>query len=136
MLSGIEGSTSLLRRLGQHYGPLLAEVREIIRPVVSAAGGHEVDTRADEFLGIFERATAALEAAMAIQRTLFERTWPHEAQVQVRIGLHLGQASLTESGYIGLAVHTVARITSVAHGGQILLSQTSRTASRGTRSGS
>jgi class 3 adenylate cyclase len=122
LLTDIEGSTALLRHLGQRYGGLLAEVRGIIHSAVSEAGGHEVDTRADEFLGVFERAPAALEAAMAIQRTLFERTWPDEAQVRVRIGLHLGQATLTEGGYIGLAVHTVARITSVAHGGQILLS--------------
>jgi class 3 adenylate cyclase len=92
------------------------------------AGGREVDARADEFFAVFDRASAALEAALAIERSLRERTWPEGVDVRVRAGIHSGRPTLTDSGYVGLAVHTVARISSAAHGGQILLSAAARNA--------
>ena len=122
LLTDIEGSTLLLRRLGDRYGALLADVRAILRTSVDKAGGREIDARADEFFAVFERAPAALEAALAIQRALRGRAWPDAVEVRLRIGIHTGQPSLTDTGYVGLAVHTVARVSSAAHGGQILLS--------------
>jgi len=126
LLTDIEGSTRLLQRLGDRYAALLADVRAIIRSSVHRAGGREVDARADEFLAVFARAPAALEAALAIHRTLHGRAWPGGVDVKVRIGMHSGRPTLTEAGYVGLAVHTVARICSAAHGGQILLSAAAR----------
>jgi class 3 adenylate cyclase len=128
LLTDMEESTSLLQRLGDRYAALLADVRAIIRGVVHRAGGREVDARADEFFAVFERASAALDAALAVERILRERTWPDHADVRLRIGLHSGRPTLTNAGYVGLAVHTVARICSAAHGGQILLSATTRDA--------
>jgi class 3 adenylate cyclase len=53
------------------------------------------------------------------------RSKPSERPVtQVRIGLHTGEPSLVTEGYVGLDVHRAARIMSAAHGGQVLLSQT------------
>lgn len=129
----IEESTSLLQRLGDRYAPLLADVRSIIRSSVHRAGGREVDARADEFFGVFDRAPAALDAALAIVRSLQGRAWPDGVDVRVRIGIHSGRPTLTDTGYVGLAVHTVARICSAAHGGQILLSATARAALRRSR---
>ena len=126
LLTDIEGSTRLLQRLGDRYAALLADVRAIIRSSVHRAGGREVDARADEFLAVFARAPAALEAALAIHRTLHGRAWPGGVDVKVRIGMHSGRPTLTDAGYVGLAVHTVARICSVAHGGQIVLSAAAR----------
>ena len=126
LLTDIEGSTRLLQRLGDRYAALLADVRAIIRSSVHRAGGREVDARADEFLAVFARAPAALEAALAIHRTLHGRAWPGGVDVKVRIGMHSGRPTLTDAGYVGLAVHTVARICSAAHGGQILLSAAAR----------
>ena len=126
LLTDIEGSTRLLQRLGDRYTALLADVRAIIRSSVHRAGGREVDARADEFLAVFARAPAALEAALAIHRTLHGRAWPGGVDVKVRIGMHSGRPTLTDAGYVGLAVHTVARICSAAHGGQILLSAAAR----------
>ena len=126
LLTDIEGSTRLLQRLGDRYAALLADVRAIIRSSVHRAGGREVDARADEFLAVFARAPAALEAALAIHRTLHGRAWPGGVVVKVRIGMHSGRPTLTDAGYVGLAVHTVARICSAAHGGQILLSAAAR----------
>ena len=122
LLTDIEGSTGLLGRLGDRYAPLLAEVRAIIRAVVERGGGRGVDARADEFFAVFQGATAALEAALSMERGVERRAWPAGAQVRLRTGIHTGRPTLTDTGYVGMAVNTVARICAAAHGGQILLS--------------
>jgi class 3 adenylate cyclase len=122
LLTDIEGSTALLSRLGDRYGDVLNEVRAIIRQAVLQGGGAEVDTRADEYFAVFDRVAASVESALAIQRTLNERTWPDEVEVRVRAGIHSGRPTLTDTGYIGLSVHTAARVCSAAHGGQIVVS--------------
>lgn len=126
LMSDIEGSTILLRKLGDRYGALLNEVRGILRAAVVRAGGREIDARADELFAVFERAAAAVEAAVAIQRELGRRTWAEHLEVRVRVGIHSGRPTLTDVGYIGLAVHTTARICSAAHGGQIIVSAATR----------
>ena len=128
LLTDIEGSTGLLRSLGDGYATVLRDVRTAIRSNVRNRGGHEVDARADEFFGVFKGADTAVEAALAIQQQLAGATWPDGAQVRVRIGLHTGRPSVTETGYLGIAVHTAARVAWAGHGGQILLSSAAREA--------
>jgi class 3 adenylate cyclase len=133
MLTDIEGSTALLQQLGDGYAALLDSVRDIIRGAVVGAGGREVEVRADEFFGVFESAPAAVDAAVVIQRTLAQRTLaqrasPDAVDVRVRIGVHTGEITLTEGGYVGLAVHTAARVCSAGHGGQIVVSDATRAA--------
>lgn len=128
LMTDIESSTALLRRLGNRYRDLLNDVRGILRAAVLRAGGCEIDVRADEFFAVFKRAVDAVEAAAAFQRALGERTWPHDLEVRVRVGIHSGRPSLTDVGYIGLAVHTAARVCSAAHGAQILVSSKTRAA--------
>jgi class 3 adenylate cyclase len=124
LLTDIEGSTELLARLDDRhaYASLLSEVRRTMRTAVRKAGGREVDARADELFVAFEQAPAALQAALAIQRALHSGTWAGGVDVRVRIGVHTGRPTLTETGYIGLSVHKAARICNAAHGGQIVLS--------------
>jgi class 3 adenylate cyclase len=122
LLTDIQDSTRLLRKLGDRYGGVLTDVRGIVRRAVLSAGGCEVDARADEFFAVFDRVGASLEAAVAIQRSLGARAWPRGASVLVRAGIHSGRPTLTETGYIGLSVHTAARVCSAAHGGQIVVS--------------
>jgi class 3 adenylate cyclase len=126
LMTDIESSTALLRRLGDGYGALLGDVRGVVRAAVLRAGGREIDARADEFFAAFERPAAALEAAVAIQRALGDRTWPDDLDVRLRIGIHSGRPTLTDVGYIGLAVHTTARLCGAAHGEQIVLSAATR----------
>ena len=128
LLTDIEGSTELVERLGDGYAGVLADVRRLIRAAVRGAGGREVDARADELFAVFEEATAAVEAALAVQRALHAAAWPDDTQVRVRIGLHRGWPTLTDSGYVGVPVHAAARISAAAHGGQILVSRAVRTA--------
>ena len=122
LLTDIEDSTGLLRRLGDGYAKLLAELRRLLRRAVNQAGGNEVDVRADELFAVFKRPSAALAAALAIQQRVSSRVWPSGVAVRVRIGIHTGRPTLTDGGYVGLAVHTAARICAAGHGGQILLS--------------
>src|SRR2546423_3910081 len=128
LLTDIEGSTRILERLGDDYAGLLRDVRTTIRTSVRASSGHEVDARADEFFAVFRRSTQTLDAAVAIQRALQAKTWPQKAEVRVRIGMHTGRPTLTETGYVGIAVHVAARVCYASHGGQILLSSAAHAA--------
>jgi class 3 adenylate cyclase len=127
-MTDIESSTALLRKLGDGYGVLLNDARSMVRRAVSRANGREIDARADEFFAVFERPAAAVEAAVTIQRALGDHTWPDDLEVRVRIGIHSGHPTLTDVGYIGLAVHTTARVCAAAHGGQIVVSAATREA--------
>jgi class 3 adenylate cyclase len=131
LLTDIEGSTGLLTKLGDRYGDLLRDVRHIVRQAVVRAGGREVDARADEFFAVFQVPSQAIDAAVALQRALGERTWPRRVECRVRVGIHTGRPTLTDGGYIGLSVHTAARVCGIAHGGQIVVSGKTRTAARG-----
>jgi class 3 adenylate cyclase len=128
LMTDIEASTALLRRLGDGYSTLLNDVRGIVRIAVLRVSGREIDARADEFFAVFERPAAALEAAVAIQRALVSHAWPGGVDVQVRVGIHSGRPTLTDVGYIGLAVHTTARVCAAAHGGQVVISAATRAA--------
>jgi class 3 adenylate cyclase len=128
LMTDVEASTALLRRLGDGYGDLINGVRRIVRAAVLRARGREIDARADEFFAVFERAVDAVSAAVALQRALAARPWPGGLAVRVRVGIHSGHPTLTEAGYIGLAVHTAARVCAAAHGGQIVVSGNTRVA--------
>jgi class 3 adenylate cyclase len=65
---------------------------------------------------------------LAIQRAMHANAWPDGLDVRARIGVHRGRPTLTDTGYVGLAVHTAARICSAAHGGQIVVSSAVRSA--------
>jgi class 3 adenylate cyclase len=126
LLSDVERSTELLSRLGDGYAKVASTVRRIMRGAIRAAGGHEVDARGDEFFAAFTEPPAALGAAIAIQRALAAEPWPKRAVVRTRIALHSGRPALTETGYVGLAVHAAARFCYCAHGGQIVVSAAAR----------
>ncbi|MFN2543869.1 MAG: adenylate/guanylate cyclase domain-containing protein [Actinomycetota bacterium] len=132
LMTDIEGSTELLRKLSDRYAGLLKDVRGIVRREVNAAGGREVDARADEFFAVFEGVVSAVEAAVAIQRAMSDRVWPDDLQCRVRVGIHSGEVTLTDTGYIGLSVHTTARVASAAHGGQIVVSGDAKRAAAGS----
>jgi len=128
VLTDIEGSTELVHRLGDGYSAVLNQLRRLQRTAVREAGGREIDARGDEFFAVFVRPAAAVDAAVAMQRAIDAHPWGGETRVRIRIGIHHGRPTLAESGYIGLAVHTVARICTSAHGGQIILSAATRDA--------
>jgi class 3 adenylate cyclase len=128
LLVDLERSTELLRRLEDRYASLLADVRRLVRAAVRSAGGHVVSARGDDVFAVFERAPAALEGALAIQRRMHAGDWPEGMEVRLRIGMHRGRPALTDTGYVGLSVHAAARICYSAHGGQIVVSAAVRAA--------
>jgi class 3 adenylate cyclase len=125
LFTDIEGSTRLLQELGDRYGDVVRDHRRIVREHFGAHGGSEVDTQGDAFFYSFPRAKDAVAGAVAAQRALAEHDWPGGA-VRVRMGLHTGEPTVGEEGYLGLDVVRAARICSAGHGGQILLSETTR----------
>jgi class 3 adenylate cyclase len=126
LFTDIEGSTKLLRELGNDYAAVVAGHRRILRRAFGEAGGREVDTQGDAFFYSFQRARDAVQAAVEGQRALAAHEWPGSAEVRVRMGLHTGEPAVGDEGYIGLDVVRAARICSAGHGGQVLLSETTR----------
>jgi class 3 adenylate cyclase len=127
-LIDIEESTELLHRLGEAYGAMLSQLRRLLRTALRDHGGREVDATGDELFAAFERPPSAVRAAVAIQRAVGAHAWPDGISLRVRIGIHTGRPTLSSTGYVGLAVHTVARVSSSAHGGQIVISSAARDA--------
>ena len=126
LFTDIEGSTALLQRLGDDYTQVVADHRRLLRGVFQEADGREVDTQGDAFFYSFTRARDAVRAAVDGQRALAGHSWPQGAEVRVRMGLHTGEPTVGDEGYVGLDVVRAARICSAGHGGQILLSETTR----------
>jgi predicted ATPase/class 3 adenylate cyclase len=124
LFSDIEGSTRLLEQLGEGYAEVLDEHRRIVRRAVAARGGHELRTEGDSFFVVFARAGDAARAAVAAQRELAAGAWSGGSRVRVRMGLHTGEPRVVVRDYVGIDVHCAARICSAAHGGQVVVSET------------
>ena len=125
LFTDIEGSTRLLQQLGtQAFTELVLAHREALRAAFSAHGGQEIGTEGDSFFVVFRRAGDAVAAAVEAQQRLLELPAPDGAAVRVRMGMHTGEPSLSGEGYHGVGVHRAARISSLGHGGQVLLSGT------------
>ena len=126
LFATIEGSTRLLQHLGDRSTLVLEEWRHLLRVACQQWNGHEVDTPGEAFFVAFARATDAVEAAVDAQRLLFTHAWPEGMRVGVRMGLHTGEPELSSQRYVGLDLQRGAQIMSAGHGGQVLLSQTTR----------
>ncbi|HEX4521793.1 MAG TPA: response regulator [Gaiellaceae bacterium] len=123
LFTDLEDSTGLHARLDDGYERVLAESRELQRHAVAGVGGEEVDSQADEFFAVFERADAAAAAALGIQRSFAAHSWPLAEPVRIRVGIHIGEAEPDEYGYTGIDVHRAALISDAGHGGQIVVSE-------------
>ena len=126
VFSDIEGSTRLLKQLGDRYADLIAAHRSIIREVFGEHAGVEIDTQGDSFFFAFARARDAVAAAVAAQRRHAEHAWPDGVAVRVRMGLHTGEPAVGSEGYLGVDVVRAARLAASGRGGNVLLSETTR----------
>jgi class 3 adenylate cyclase/CheY-like chemotaxis protein len=123
LFTDIEGSTPLLRKLGDRYADVLGTTRTLLGDAVAAEGGRVVDTRADDLFAVFPCPKRAVRAAAAAQRAFAAHEWPEGIRVRVRMGVHTGLAAPDRGhDFLGLDVHRAARIASAGHGGQVLLS--------------
>ncbi len=120
LFTDVEGSTRLLQEHGAGYADLLDEHRRALRDAFSRYGGVEVDTQGDAFFVAFSRAADAVAAAAEARQAL------EPGLIRVRMGIHTGEPIVTDEGYVGIDVHRAARIAAAAHGGQIVVSETTR----------
>jgi len=127
LFTDIEGSTKLLHRLGDEYADVLATHRRLLRAAFTRHDGCEVDTLGDGFFVAFNRAFDAIAAALDAQRALHAEDWPHGEDVLVRMGIHAGEPLVVDDNYVGIDVHRAARICDAAHGGQVILSESTYT---------
>jgi class 3 adenylate cyclase len=127
VFSDIEGSTSLLKRLGDDaYPALLRTHRRLVRETFAEHHGQEIDTQGDAFFYSFRRARDAVRAAVALQRAHLRHRWPEGISLRIRLGLHTGEPAVGDEGYTGIDVVRASRIAGIARGGQVLLSETTR----------
>lgn len=127
LFSDIEGSTKLEQEVGTaRYAELRERHREILRAAFAAHHGEEQSTEGDSFFVVFGSAPEAVGAAVEAQRALAAESWPEDAAVRVRMGLHSGEYDIAGGSLVGLDINRAARIAAVAHGGQILLSESTR----------
>jgi class 3 adenylate cyclase len=119
LFTDIVESTKLLETLGdEKWKRLLARHDELVREAVAEAGGEIVKQTGDGFFVSFENPKAAIDAAVAIQRTLAAEI----VAPDVRIGAHSGGAFRTEGDYGGQGVHVASRVGAAAKAGEILVS--------------
>jgi WD40 repeat protein/class 3 adenylate cyclase len=126
LFTDIQGSTRLLDKLGEQYATSLAAHHKILRAAIQKWHGSEMDTQGDTFFVTFARALDAVQCAAEAQLQLANHAWPMDEPIRVRMGLHTGKPLIASTGYVGMDVHRAARIGDAAHGGQVLLSQTTR----------
>jgi class 3 adenylate cyclase len=106
----VEGSTTLLKQLGDDYAHVLADHRQLVRDAFTSHDGVEIDTQGDAFFFAFVRARDAVAAAAEVQRAHVGHDWPGGIEVRLRIGLHTGEPTVGDEGYLGLDVVRAARL--------------------------
>jgi len=128
LLTDVESSTRLWEAHPQAMRKAMARHDEIVAERVGAHGGSVVRSRGegDSSFAVFPVAGGAVAAALDLQRSLLEESWPRGVSIRVRVALHTGEAQLREGDYYGTVVNRCARIRAIAHGGQTLVSRTTR----------
>ena len=126
VFTDIEGSTRLLRELGDDYRRIQDEHMRLMREAIAEGKGTEIRTEGDAFFVVFSSATDAVTAGVGAQRRLASHPWSHGRPLQVRMGMHTGEGELGGDDYLGIDVNLAARIAAAGHGGQVLLSEPTR----------
>ena len=126
LFTDIEGSTKLLNTLGDGFSEVVDRHHSILRSSITDQGGVVVGTEGDAFFAVFANAPAAVRAAVAAQRALLGEKWPAGSEIRVRMGLLTGEGQRGGDNYAGLDVHRAARIGAAAHGGQVVVADSTR----------
>ena len=126
LFTDIENSTRLMQEMGDRYPAAQTAHHEMLRAAFQSNEGHELRTEGDSFFCVFASAIDACQAAATAQRSLAAYAWENGQALRVRMGLHTGEAPLVGNEYIGLDVHQAARVAGAAHGGQVVISDTTR----------
>ena len=123
----MERSTQHIRELGSAaFTDALEQHHRVLRGAIAANGGIELGTEGDSFLVVFSEARSAVDAAVQAQLALAAAAWPKHVTIRVRMGVHTGIGLLGGDDYVGLDVNRAARIAAAGHGGQVLISDATR----------
>ncbi len=122
MFGDLAGSTSLVEQLGDEYARVLAGYHGVVAGATLQHGGTVVDLEGERLFSVFTDPFQAVSATVQIQSELGSAEWPRSLPVLARLGLHTGTARIGSGGYVGLDVHRASRVSSSAHGGQIIVS--------------
>jgi len=125
LFTDIQDSTRLWEKYSADMGRVLKRHDELIESMALQHGGALVRPRGegDSRFVVFVRAIDGVKAAAAIQTALHTESWPPMIPLRVRMGIHTGEGEFHQGDYYGTAVNRCARLRSIAHGGQVLLSQ-------------
>jgi predicted ATPase/class 3 adenylate cyclase len=122
LFTDIEGSTRLWEEYADPMRSALARHDALLRAAIEQQNGYIFKTIGDAFCAVFHTAPNALNAALAAQLALTSEPWPAPIRIKVRMALHTGAAESRDNDYFGQPLNRVARLLSVGHGGQTLIS--------------
>src|SRR6185295_8134028 len=128
LFTDIEGSTSLWEQFPDAMRPALATHDALVRRAVQTHGGRIFKTVGDAFYAAFPTASSALATALESQRALHQEKWNRLPGLRVRMALNTGNAEERDGDFFGPALNRLSRLLTAAHGGQLLLSLSTKTA--------
>jgi predicted ATPase/class 3 adenylate cyclase len=126
LFTDIEGSTKRWEQKPEAMQAAVARHEFLIRKAIQHYDGYVFKTVGDAFCAAFHSSQQAVDAALAAQRALYKEDFTAVDGLQVRIGIHVGNAEEREGDYFGPTVNRVARLMSIGHGGQVLISDAVR----------
>jgi len=126
LFTDIEGSTQRWERHGDAMRSAVERHDAIVRRAIETNRGHTFKTVGDAFCAAFDDSADALAAAAAAQHELAKEGFADVGGLRIRIGVHSGQAVERNGDYFGPVVNRVARLMSIGHGGQVLISESVR----------
>ena len=124
LFTDVEGSTRLWQAHPGAMATALSRHDEIMRAAIAACRGYVFSTAGDAFAAAFARPGDAVDAAVEAQQGLAAETWPADVRIDVRMGIHTGEAVERDGDYFGATLNLGARIMSAGFGGQVLMSAT------------
>lgn len=130
LFTDIEGSTALWQDHPEQMKSALARHDAIVRETIEGAGGQVFKTVGDAFCAAFASAPDAVTAMARVQLGLWGEQWPPETPIRVRTALHTGSVECRDGDFFGQPLNRVARLLSIAHGGQGLVAQSTFELSR------
>ena len=127
LFTDIENSTPLWEQHPEAMKSALAKHDAILKEVVESNNGQIIKSTGDGIHAVFSTAVDAVNASVKAQQRIQNSEIPKtsEFSLQVRMGIHTGEAELRNDDYYGGTLNRAARIMSIGHGGQILVSETS-----------
>jgi predicted ATPase/class 3 adenylate cyclase len=132
LFSDIEGSSQRWESHRQNMDAALKQHDVLMRFAMEAHGGRVFKTVGDAFCVAFARVSDAAAASIDAQRALGAQSFSAVKGLRVRMGLHAGEASERNGDYFGPVVNRVARLMSIGHGGQVLVSAAAAELLQGT----